>query len=420
MPYNTRRKSLSLPSLGIHIPSSHPRHSNKQSPNSSNATTMSPKSTTSLTRPSPSDDSTQSRPSKKVKRSHGSDASTIAPPSAASSKAAAAKTARATPPPSPALHMSIEEADDLVEMKKIDLEGINDDIVEAVIVQLQETHNRPHLVKELANVLMGQVKIVQQSANPCAIISSRLSSYLKRSCWSAIAPCPLAKELETVHPRRTYFYLTVCPHQPLPDPSSAQLAQRAIVTPSLSSSSSTSEDAESADADRRRELSLSPEIDLSSPEFDDMEDDMPMPGTPMGSVSMSQRHRPMTSMSRNSKIDEPPLEKDEKEFTETADGLQKRKLSGGFLSSGPAESLRLDDGMQHEQLFGGETKGLSLAPSLLPHMAFMTSPAMRPSFVVPPKKDEAENWHKLDAMLDWDRSPETVELDELDGLLNDY
>ncbi|KAK7967098.1 uncharacterized protein PG986_001375 [Apiospora aurea] len=409
MPYNTRRKSLSLPSLGIHIPSSHPRHSNKQSPN------MSPKSITSFTRPSPSDENTQSRPSKKVKRSHGSDASTTAPPSAAFSKASAARAARATPPPSPALHMSIEEADDLGEMKKIDLEGINDDIVEAVIVQLQQTRNRPHLVKELANVLMGQVKIVQQSANPCAIISSRLSSYLKRSCWSAIAPCPLAKELETVHPRRTYFYLTVCPHQPLPDPSSAQLAQRAIVTPSLSSSSSTSEDTESADADRRRELSLSPEIDLSSPEFDEMEDDMPMPGTPMGSVSMSQRHRPMTSI-----LTSPPLEKDEKEFTETADGLQKRKLSGGFLSSGPAESLRLDDGMQHEQLFGGETKGLSLAPSLLPHVAFMTSPAMRPSYVVPPKKDEAENWHKLDAMLDWDRSPETVELDELDGLLNDF
>lgn len=156
MPYNTRRKSLSLPSLGIHIPSSHPRHSNKQSPNSITATTVSPKS-----RPSPSDDSTQSRPSKKAKRSHGSDAS-IAAPSPVLSKASAAKAARATPPPSPDLHMSIEEADDLGEMKTIDLEGINDDIVEAVIVQLQETRNRPHLVKELANVLMGQVKIVQQ------------------------------------------------------------------------------------------------------------------------------------------------------------------------------------------------------------------------------------------------------------------
>lgn len=322
-----------------------------------------------------------------------------------------------TPPPSPGVQLSIETDETEAEMKKIDLEGIHDEIVEAVIVRLQGTRNRPHLVKELAAVLMGQVKIVQQSANPCAIISSRLAGYLKRSCWSAIAPCPLAKELETVHPRRTYFYLTVCPHQPLAESGSIQLIQRAIVTPSLSSSGSTTEDAESADADRRRELSLSPEVDLSSPEFDDMDDDDVMPATPLGLGSISTR-RPPSAFSRSHKGDEPPLEKDEKEFTQTADGLQKRKLSGGLLAAGPVH-MDLDDAMPNESLFG-ESKGLSLAPSLLPHITFITSPAMRPSLTMSSKKDEAENWCKLDAMLDWDRNPETIELDELDGLLDDY
>ena len=51
---------------------------------------------------------------------------------------------------------------ELTEFKKVDLEGINDEIVEAVIVRLEETRNRPHLVKELAATLMDQVKIVQQ------------------------------------------------------------------------------------------------------------------------------------------------------------------------------------------------------------------------------------------------------------------
>lgn len=51
-------------------------------------------------------------------------------------------------------------------MKKVDLEGINDEIVEAVIVQLQNTGNRPHLVKELAAILMQQLKIVQQYVLP--------------------------------------------------------------------------------------------------------------------------------------------------------------------------------------------------------------------------------------------------------------
>lgn len=208
----------------------------------------------------------------------------------------------------------------------------------------------------------------------------------------------------------------MCPHQPLPDTS---LAQNAIATPSLSSSTSTSEDADSADSDRRRELSLSPEVDLSSPEFDDMDEDMQMPVTPIGSMSMSMsaRHQPM-NMTRGQK-DEPPLEKDEREFTQTADGLQKRKLSGSLLAANPVENVDMYDGIQNESLFG-EPKALTLAPGLLPHIAFMTSPAMRPSLVMPTKKDgEAEGWSKLDAMLDWDRSPETVELDELDCLLNE-
>ncbi|KAI1799001.1 hypothetical protein F4811DRAFT_545953 [Daldinia bambusicola] len=393
MPYNTRRKSLSLPSLGIHIPV------NRSSPNNSSMAS------------SRSSSESSSHTNKKLKRSHNDSALASAAP--ASKRIASPAKYDRTPPPSPGLQVSIEmdesELSESSEIKKVDLEGINDEIVEAVILRLEETRNRPHLVKELATALMDQVKIVQQSANPCAIISSRLSTYLKRSCWSAVAPCPLAKELETVHPRRTYFYLTTCPHLPLPDPT----AQRAIITPSLSSSASTSED---ADCDRRRELSLSPEVDLSSPEFDDMDEDIPMPGTPMGSVSG--RHRPL-NVPRNPRGDEPPLEKDEKEFTQTADGLQKRKANGHLLRVDPLDQAPIDDGMQNEQLFGEPPR--TLAPSLLPHMVFMTSPAMRPSMMLPVKKDsEAENWTKLDAILDWDRSPETVELDELDGLLDDY
>lgn len=51
-----------------------------------------------------------------------------------------------TPPPSPL---------DGGVAPKIDTEGINDDIVVAVIDQLEKTGNRPHLVKELAAVLIA-------------------------------------------------------------------------------------------------------------------------------------------------------------------------------------------------------------------------------------------------------------------------
>ena len=66
-----------------------------------------------------------------------------------------------TPPPSPEAEPEDPDAHE-VQPKEIDLEGINDDIVEAVIIQLQKTGNRPHLVKELAAILSLSVKIVEQ------------------------------------------------------------------------------------------------------------------------------------------------------------------------------------------------------------------------------------------------------------------
>ncbi|KAI8628447.1 hypothetical protein F5Y19DRAFT_486124 [Xylariaceae sp. FL1651] len=409
MPYNTRRKSLSLPSLGIHVPVNRSSSNHNSSSNTSSNSHSGIQSSMS-TGPRSSLEGSP-RPNKKLKRSHGDSPSAFV-------TAANPTKCDPTPPPSPGVQTSIETDDagfaSVPEVKPIDLVGIDDEIVEAVIVRLHQTRNRPHLVKELATVLTKNLPIVQQSANPCAIVSSRLASFLKRTGWSALAPCPLAKELEAIHPRRTYFYLTTHPHLPLPD--SLSIQRSAIVTPSLSSSGSTTEDTEN---DRRRELSLSPEVDLSSPEFDDMEDDWPMPGTPMGSISG--RHRSLHTLSRIHKAEEPPLEKDEKEFTQTADGLQKRKARGELLSATPVDQLGIDDGMQHEQLFGEPHRGL--APGFLPHMAFMTSPAMRPSLTIPApiKRDgEAEGWSKLDAMLDWDKSPETIELDELDCLLDDF
>jgi hypothetical protein len=261
---------------------------------------------------------------------------------------------------------------------------------------------------------------------------------LKRSCWSAASPCPLAKELETVHPRRTYFYLTTCPHQTLPDPAHAatlsQLAHtRTIISPSLSSATSGS-GSEDADPERRRELSPSPEVDLSSPEFDDMDDDIAMPGTPIGSLSVrgfaaaaSHFRSHHSGSARHHRAASPPLEKDEKEFTQTADGLQKRKLSGNLLTGStttePMPSVEVDFGNREDGGLFGEKAATALSMAGVSPMTFMTSPAMRPSMMslnIGKKDGEADSWAKLDQLLEWDRSPETVELEELDCLLNDY
>jgi hypothetical protein len=219
----------------------------------------------------------------------------------------------------------------------------------------------------------------------------------------------VAKELETVHPRRTYFYLTTYQHQPIPDPSNVQFLQRSIITPSLSSSSRSDD----ADAERRRELSPSPEVDLSSPAF---EGDDILPPTPTGSFSSR-----MEPIIRNSRASSPPLEKDEKEFTQTARGMQKRKLSGDTQMSGvPSDMAGHPMRSPETDALFEEGRHLSI-----PHGAlFVSSPAMKPSLSINLLKrgfDETDLWARIESAMEWDmRSPENIELEELDGMLDDF
>lgn len=141
MPYNTRRKSLSLPSLGIQLPSASRAHR------------------PSISKASPTTETPQQPPPKKIKRSHTSNLSSpTSPPKHRSSissssvkvvsfadrpKSSGRAAYENTPPPSPGPTTN----------NKVDTDGINDDIVVGVIEQLEKTGNRPHLIKELAAVL---------------------------------------------------------------------------------------------------------------------------------------------------------------------------------------------------------------------------------------------------------------------------
>lgn len=131
--------------------------------------------------------------------------------------------------------------------------------------------------------------------------------------------------------------------------------------------------------------------------------------------------------SRHHRGASPPLEKDEKEFTQTANVLQQRKkASGHLLATVPVDAVVETPYNSHardENLFGGyhSHHHRTLSPvAPLPLMTFsVTSPAIRPSFGLNLKRDvEAESWARLDSMLEWDRSPENIELEELDGLLD--
>ncbi|KAJ4263840.1 hypothetical protein NW762_005873 [Fusarium torreyae] len=393
MPYNTRRKSLSLPSLGIHVPMTQAARAaaaaSKSASRSSSSSSLSAASP-ALLPPTSGSEAPGAHPSKRQKRSHSDDIAI-----------------EQTPPPSPTLDSRLDQD---TNQSKIDLEAINDDIVEAVIVQLQSTGNRPHLVKELATVLAQRLTSVQHSANPCAIISSRLASYAKRSCWSASKPCPLAKELESVHPRRTYYFLTTCPRQPIPEPSSTLPSHRALDTPSVS----LTDDSGSDDADaRRRELSPSPEVDLSDHGFEEGDDDFIMPATPIGSLPSHHRYVPNR---RNSRHNSPPLEKDEREFTQTADFLQKRKFAEETPVAETADRTHTSEYGYRDDFWFGEHRIFS-------SNAFLTSPSVKPSSMSnmtsgPRKEDDGESWLKFNKLMEWDQGAESIEIDELDCLLD--
>ncbi|RPA83674.1 hypothetical protein BJ508DRAFT_56740 [Ascobolus immersus RN42] len=262
MPYNTRRKSLSLPSLGISIPQQKP------SPVASSSVVA---SESSLPPNMP--------PSKKMKRAHQlSPLSNVTTLSANSHYGA-------TPPPSP---------------PPSEPESYDDEIVAAVIDILKKSHNRPHTVKELAVMLTRMLAIVENSANPHAIISSRLNQYLKRPGQKR---CLLAKELITTHPKRIYFYLTNCERQAIPtQDEAAAFMRQTIVSPAPS------------DDERERtprERSPSPDVDFM---FDD---DLIADTRPTTAKVILTERRFMS----------PPLEGDEREFTQSAINIKRRSAS---------------------------------------------------------------------------------------------
>lgn len=139
--------------------------------------------------------------------------------------------------------------------------------------------------------------------------------------WTALAPCPLAKELIPIHPRKVYYYLTTHARQPIPESSDDVIIpgiEGKAPTPSVSSV----DDEEDSLA---RQRSPSPEVDLSSPDFEEGDIDLDACGG-----SGSARHSPEFPDHRHTRVVHshravsPPLEGDEKEFTQTASAVRER------------------------------------------------------------------------------------------------
>lgn len=300
------------------------------------------------------------------------------------------------------------------------------------------------------------------SQNPSALLSSRLAAFLRRLDWSALTPCPLAKELIPIHPRKVFYYLTTCPRQEIPPDSSDILPPHILNTPETSyqrgkriispsiSNASIDGDSESVEDRKRAAISPSPEIDLSNPE---LEGDMPVdndfnaPPTPASSISRRcSLNKDGTNGAasdglnhiHNHRAGSPPLEKDEKEFSQTASSMRIRGVSLDEQDIRPSteteevaaeyvfEETEEEKAEKNQEaaatLFGGHHEnsqqlGLSIMSS--PHIKPM--PAHLCAEKITRREGTVDLEMKESTVLGdsglWDiRPPESIELDELDDL----
>lgn len=301
-------------------------------------------------------------------------------------------------------------------------------------------------------------------------MSSRLAAYIRRPGWTALSPCPLGKELIPIHPRKVFYFLTTTSRQEIPADSSdiftspllstlssGNKGGKRIISPSLSNAS-IDEDAENAEERKREALSPSPEVDLSAPELDSIvsgaDDDFTTPPTPAGSSfsGRSSLARDGTSgaseglsLVHNHRAASPPLEGDEKEFTQTASSMRMRGMSLDEPIRPSTETLdSAVDAMQVEEseeekanrnreaaaaLFGGHhlsTQEVGLG--------IMSSPLVKSEHLVVKQEVKKEDMdvdmeaeESISILGDqgfgtsWDiREPENIELEELDDLFGGF
>jgi len=241
--------------------------------------------------------------------------------------------------------------------------------------------------------------------------------------WTALSPCPIAKELVPVHPRKVFFFLTTQPRGQLPANSDDIIAPVIVdikrLTPSISDPSIEEED---DDRHERMRFSPSPEVELFSPELDHASPLPPTPGSPFNSHSLPEDPMPMPQPRPRAvnRAPSPGLEADERGFTETASAVRASRLLQQTSElqiniAAPVENLPVRP--DHEvgmELFGRSHGGLSV---LEQQKHLVSSPMMVP------KHNPNLQLPNIDTDMDdmnWNiKSPEATSFDEIDQMFDD-
>lgn len=156
MPYNTRRKSLSLPSLGIHVPITQAEKISQAAAHC--ASHANPNPAAALVTENQAHHKSEQR-SKRLKRSHHRGASIRVSPRPTSPPACTRHLPENTPPPSPG-----PTDHDTKPQTPSRHDGVPSDteFVDAVLAQLSSTVNKPQPTKELSAALAQRFGYIYQ------------------------------------------------------------------------------------------------------------------------------------------------------------------------------------------------------------------------------------------------------------------
>lgn len=221
------------------------------------------------------------------------------------------------------------------------------------------------------------------------------------------------------------------------------------------------DDGDSAEDRKRDALSPSPEVDLSSPDFDEdapgAEDDFNAPPTPAGSSFSGRSSLTRDGMSgadavnlvHNHRAASPPLEGDEKEFTQTASSMRMRGMSfeeAIIRQTTETENLAIEDTEMSVEETEEEkaARNRETAETLFGRhhesseelgLVMMSSPLVKPmqTHLLVEKNPKRERTADLELKgpisvlgdisfgAGWDvRDPESIELEELDDWFGEY
>ena len=251
-----------------------------------------------------------------------------------------------------------------------------------------------------------------------------------------------------MHPRKIYYYLTTIPRQNLPadssdlftEPNAAGKGGKRIISPSVSSAS-VDEDTEAAEERKRDAMSPSPEVDLSSHDIDGGTNGTDTEFRPNGLASFSSRSNSQRDSSNHSTPDgvaqrtaSPPLEGDEREFTQTASSVRMRGMSLDEHSVRPSIDVIIAPEVEQseedrarlnreeaETLFGTHHPQLLAS---LPGSSPRNSPLVRPMQLPQADKPTTLEPNGEDVTMQeswtgstWDSmEPEDIQIEDLDDL----